>query len=102
MISAGGGPSALEVADAYGEAIGLAFQIADDLLDATATEAQMGKPTRADANAGRHTFPAVAGLEQSRQLAQAHAHRAVAAVKTLELESGPLAALASYAVERTH
>ncbi len=102
VLAAGGNAAALQAAQIYGDAIGLAFQIADDVLDVTSTPAQMGKPTKADAGAGRHTFPAVVGLEKSRQLAQAHVDAALAAVRALEPEAGPLAALAKYTVERTH
>ncbi len=98
VIAAGGSAADLQAAETYGEAIGLAFQIADDVLDVTATAEQMGKPTGADAGAGRHTFPAVVGLEASRKLARQHADTAIAAVKGLD--HGPLAALATYAVER--
>ena len=102
VIVGGGGAAQLEAAEIYGEAIGLAFQIADDVLDVTSTPEKMGKPTRADSEAGRHTFPAVVGLERSRQLAREHADTAVAAARALEPEAGPLAALARYTVERTH
>ncbi len=102
VLAAGGNAAALQAAEIYGEAIGLAFQIADDVLDVTATPETMGKPTKADADAGRHTFPAVVGLEKSRQLAQANVDAAMAAVRVLEPVPGPLAALAMYTVERTH
>ena len=102
VLAAGGGADALKAAEIYGEAIGLAFQIADDILDVTATPEQMGKPTKADADAGRHTFPAVVGLERSRQLANDSVLAAIAAVRALEPQAGPLAALATYTVERTH
>ncbi len=101
-IAGGGGVAELHAAEVYGEAIGLAFQIADDVLDVTSTPEQMGKPTKADADAGRHTFPAVVGLERSKQLAREHAEAAVGAVQLLEPQAGPLAALARYTVERTH
>ena len=101
VIAAGGTSAQLEAAEVYGEAIGLAFQIADDVLDVTSTPEKMGKPTSADADAGRHTFPAVVGLEKSRQLARAHAEAAVVAVQLLEPIAGPLAALARYTVERS-
>ena len=102
VLAAGGSAEELRSAELYGEAIGLAFQIADDILDVTASAEQMGKPTKADADAGRHTFPAVVGLERSRQLAQENVRIAMAAARALEPESGPLAALAMYTVERTH
>jgi geranylgeranyl diphosphate synthase type II len=80
--------------------VGLAFQIADDILDVTASAEAMGKPTGADAAAGRFTFPAVVGLEQARTLARDHVARALAAARELEGEDGPLAALARYSIER--
>ena len=92
--------SEVAAAETYGDAVGLGFQIADDILDVTASAAVMGKPTGADAAAGRHTFPAVVGLERSRALAQEQVQRAIAAVVKLEPKEGPLAALARYSVER--
>ena len=53
--------------DAYGRAIGLAFQIVDDILDVTATEEQMGKKTGKDAAIGKLTYPALVGVEKSRE-----------------------------------
>ena len=57
----------LEAIDTYGKAIGLAFQIMDDILDVTATEEQMGKKTGKDAAIGKLTYPALVGLEHARQ-----------------------------------
>lgn len=100
-IAGGADDAALQGAEVYGDAVGLAFQIADDLLDVTASAVAMGKPTGADAAAGRHTFPAVVGLEPARALAAGHVARAVAAVRELEGSDGPLAALARYSIERS-
>jgi geranylgeranyl diphosphate synthase type II len=102
VIAAGGSEALVAAADTYGDAVGLAFQISDDVLDVTASAEAMGKPTGADAAAGRHTFPAVVGLEPSRALAWEHVRRATDAVAVLEPVPGPLAALARYAVERSH
>ena len=66
----------------------------------TGDAAQLGKPVGADAAAGRATYPAVLGLEASRALARRKAAEAVEAVRPLEGEEGPLAALARYAAER--
>jgi geranylgeranyl diphosphate synthase type II len=101
VIAAGGSADQLARATIYGEAVGLAFQIVDDLLDVMGNASTMGKPVGADAAAGRHTFPAVLGVEDSRQLAARKVAEAIDAVKTLEPHDGPLAALARYAVERT-
>lgn len=101
-IAGRGDEAAVNAAEIYGDAIGLAFQIADDILDVTASAEVMGKPTGADAAAGRHTFPAVVGLEPSKKMAADHVARAIDAVKLLEPEPGPLAALARYTVERSN
>ncbi|RKH42262.1 polyprenyl synthetase family protein [Corallococcus llansteffanensis] len=101
VLAAGGDVAALGSAESYGDAVGLAFQIADDVLDVTSSAEQLGKPVGADAEAGRHTFPAVVGLEESRRMARDLVARAEAAVRPLEGGDGPLAALARYSVERT-
>ncbi len=72
----------------YGDAVGLAFQIADDLLDVTSSAEQLGKPVGADAAAGRHTYPAVLGLEAARARARAEVDRAVLAATQLEGKGG--------------
>jgi geranylgeranyl diphosphate synthase type II len=100
VIAAGGSQAQLEAATTYGEAVGLAFQIADDILDVESDPSQLGKPTGADAAAGRHTFPAVVGMKRSKQMARELVERASSAVETLEGKNGPLAALARYSVER--
>jgi geranylgeranyl diphosphate synthase, type II len=100
VLAAGGSEDALARADTYGDAVGLAFQIADDVLDVTGDVSALGKPVGADAAAGRFTFPAVLGLEESRQLAARKVSEAIAAVQPLEGNDGPLAALARYSVER--
>ena len=53
----------LDAIDTYGKAIGLAFQIVDDILDVTATEEQMGKKTGKDAAIGKLTYPVLVGLD---------------------------------------
>jgi geranylgeranyl diphosphate synthase type II len=101
-IAGHGGDAEVNAAEIYGDAIGLAFQIADDILDVTASAEAMGKPTGADAAAGRHTFPAVVGLEASKTMAKDHVARAIEAVRLLEPEPGPLAALARYTIDRSN
>jgi len=100
VLAAGGGAAALEAATRYGEAVGLAFQMADDVLDVTADAATLGKPTGADAAAGRDTFPAVVGLEETRRMAAEQVAIATRAIHALEPTEGPLAAIARWAVER--
>ncbi|MGO9830187.1 MAG: polyprenyl synthetase family protein [Myxococcaceae bacterium] len=100
VASSGGSAAQLHAASVYGEAVGLAFQIADDVLDVTASAKALGKAAGADAVAGRPTYPAVLGLEASREKAHALVQRAVRAVQPLEPVPGPLSALAHYSVER--
>ena len=76
-----------------GRHLGLAFQIIDDLLDATADTATLGKTAGKDAKAGKTTFVKVHGLEKSRQFAQRYTADALAAVQALPGDKGFLIAL---------
>jgi geranylgeranyl diphosphate synthase, type II len=100
MGAIAGGGGELQAAELYGAAVGLAFQIADDLLDLSSTPEQLGKPVGADAAAGRFTFPAVVGLERSQKMASELVEKAKDAVRILEPSAGPLAALADYSIGR--
>jgi geranylgeranyl diphosphate synthase, type II len=100
-VAGGASVKQMEEAAAYGSRLGLAFQIADDILDVTQTSAVMGKPTGADAASGRHTFPAVLGLDASAALARQLVDEAMAVATRLESTPGPLTGLAQYCVSRT-
>src|SRR5207245_2431024 len=65
-LSADGTPNHVEALRAYGEAIGLAFQIADDVLDATATSDQLGKTAGKDAAHAKATFVTLLGVGAAR------------------------------------
>jgi geranylgeranyl diphosphate synthase type II len=75
-ICAGGNPAQLEALSNYGEHVGLAFQIVDDILDVEESSEALGKTAGKDAAQGKITFPAVYGLEESRCMAQAQCARA--------------------------
>ncbi len=80
-IMAGATPAAIEGIADYASALGLAFQIVDDILDVEGTAADLGKTAGKDAAAGKPTYPAIVGLERSRELAadaHAEARRALA------------------------
>ena len=62
---------------AYGEALGVTFQIVDDIPDETADTATLGKPAGSDAEMGKTTYPSLMGLDRSRELAQEFAEKAV-------------------------
>ena len=86
--------------DTYGRAIGLAFQIKDDLLDLEADAATLGKASGKDAAAGKATFPAVWGVERSRAMLREKVEEAVAAAAVLPNAGGRLADLARFVGER--
>ncbi len=92
----------LQALTEYGQAVGLAFQIADDLLDVTASTAQLGKTAGHDAEQGKSTYPAFFGIEKSRALADEAAERAVAVLVDFDERAEPLRALAEYIVSRTN
>jgi geranylgeranyl pyrophosphate synthase len=86
--------------DRYGTDIGLAFQIVDDILDEEGSAATLGKTAGKDKAAGKPTYPALFGLERSRQLAaEAHAN-ARQALERAGLLDSRLADIASWIIER--
>ncbi|MEI6500586.1 MAG: polyprenyl synthetase family protein [Armatimonadota bacterium] len=82
-ILAGAPAAALAILTEYAEALGLLFQITDDLLDVTSTEAEMGKPVGADAAAGKATYPGLLGLAAAQARAEEVGARAMAAARQL-------------------
>ncbi len=90
----------LEALDAYGRAVGLAFQIADDLLDVTGTDDVLGKTAGRDSALAKATFPALLGVDEARARAQMEVHSALAAIQGAGLSSGALEGLARFTVER--
>lgn len=78
---------------ATGVKTGVAFQIIDDILDATSDAAALGKTAGADAKTEKTTYPKIHGLEKSRALARSHTREAVALCETLPGRAPFLAAL---------
>lgn len=66
-IAAGAGAEKQLAAGSYGQRLGLAFQIVDDILDVTADEKLLGKPTGSDAEDGKYTYAAAVGLERAKE-----------------------------------
>jgi len=94
-------PAQLEGLSAYGEDIGLAFQIADDILDATGTSEELGKPAGRDAQLAKSTYVVLLGIDGARAEAQRLAQSAVARLDQAGVPSGALGALAGYIVTRS-
>ena len=88
--------------EAYGEKLGLAFQIVDDLLDVRGKESSMGKRLRKDSDRGKLTYPGLLGVSESTRRAQQLIDEACTALTTFGSQSGPLVELARYVLERNH
>jgi farnesyl diphosphate synthase len=87
----------------YGHAMGLAFQVVDDILDVTADSATLGKTAGKDAQAGKPTYVSILGLERSQAYAQELYAQAMTALHTSTLrETAALRALADMVVQRVH
>jgi geranylgeranyl diphosphate synthase type II len=87
--------------DAYGRAIGLAFQIKDDLLDIESDASTLGKTSGKDAAAGKATFPSVWGVERSRVMLHEKVEEAIETAGVLPNGGGRLPDLARFIGERT-
>lgn len=88
--------------DAYATAIGLAFQIQDDILDVAGDAATLGKATGADAARAKPTYPALLGLEGARAKAHGLLDEALDALAPLGERAFPLADLARHMIDRDH
>ena len=86
----------------YGDSVGLAFQIVDDILDVTGDDAKLGKPTGSDEKNDKATYPKLFGLDRSRQLARDATATALAALADFDDRADPLRVFAKYIIEREH
>jgi geranylgeranyl pyrophosphate synthase len=99
-LAAGADDRSVSALAGYGQALGLAYQAVDDLLDATAGSATVGKKTGKDGPAGKQTYPRAVGIEETRQRAAAMVERAIAALAPFGPPSGKLASLARFVAIR--
>ncbi len=84
----------------YGEAAGLAFQIADDILDIEGTTEEIGKDAGSDVARGKATYPSVMGVAAAKAEAQAMMDEALRALEIFGAEADPLRGIARYIVQR--
>lgn len=84
----------------YGEAVGLAFQIADDILDVEGSAEEMGKATGGDELKGKATYPALIGLDESKRRARELVDMALDSISGFSDNADPLRAIARFVVER--
>jgi len=100
-ICGGAGKKQFDCLCEYGLKIGLGFQIADDILDVSASSEQLGKTAGKDAKAAKSTYPAVVGIEKAKELQKKLADEAVAALEPFGKEADTLRQLAMALLERT-
>ena len=101
-MAAAANASQLDAITRFGEHLGLAFQIVDDILDETSTPEQIGKATKKDAAKGKNTYPALLGLDGSRDEAGKQMDLALQALDPLGPSAGALRAVAHFVVARNH
>ncbi len=94
------GLSILPLLDRYAEAIGLAFQVQDDILDVVSDTETLGKPQGSDQNLNKATYPSLLGLESAQQKAQTLLQEALHALDTIPYNTQLLEEFARYVVER--
>ncbi len=99
-LAAGAAPAVVQALGVYGAHVGLAFQIADDVLDVTGTDEVLGKTAGRDQALQKATYAALLGVDRARLRARSEADSAVVALRDAGLDAPALEALAYYAAER--
>ena len=101
-VAAGSGASSLDAFRLYGESIGLAFQIMDDVLDVTSSTDKLGKTVGRDAALGKSTYPALLGVDGAVMRAASLVEEGCGALRRERLLTGELERLAGFIVSRSH
>ncbi len=99
-IMAKASPAKLNALTKYGEKIGLAFQVIDDILDVTGTTEELGKSAGADTARGKNTYPSIFGLNASQKIAEELIIDSLTALSKFNKESEPLEEIAKYILSR--
>lgn len=100
-VAAGASAAEVQALERYGDLVGLAFQIHDDVLDVTASTEVLGKVAGRDVALAKSTYPSLLGLDGARERAASLAQEAVAGLTRVGLRSAALEELARFAVDRT-
>jgi len=100
-VAAGGSEREIEALRSYGDALGLAFQIVDDLLDVTSTSEALGKTAGSDAAHAKATYPAYFGVEGTRERASLAVEESLEALAGFSNGADPLRALARFILSRS-
>ncbi|KAF0156942.1 MAG: geranylgeranyl diphosphate synthase type II [Syntrophaceae bacterium] len=99
-ILAGASDEKIQALGVYGSHIGIAFQIADDILNVEGDSMRMGKKTGSDAALGKVTYPSLLGLEVARAKLAEHTEAALAGIAAFDSRALPLRVIAHYIMER--
>ena len=101
-IAANAASASLEAFGRYGESIGLAFQIMDDVLDVTSSTDRLGKTAGRDVELGKSTYPALLGVDGAVSRAASLVEDGMEALRRQNLLTGELESLADFIVSRSH
>lgn len=99
-LLAGASDKDVETIRKYGRSIGLAFQIVDDILDIVSTTEELGKDAGSDVERGKATYPALIGLEKSRERARELYEESISALDALEYDTSLFRAIAAFIITR--
>ena len=99
-ILAGAGEAKLQALDTYGTHVGIAFQIADDILNVEGDSVRMGKKTGSDAALGKVTYPSLLGLEAAKDKLAKHVETAISGIAAFDSRALPLRVIARYIMDR--
>ena len=99
-VFGGAGDAQMKALDAYAANIGLAFQVTDDILNVEGNPKEMGKAVGTDQLREKSTYPAILGLETSRQFAKNLVEKALQALEIFDKKAEPLRGLATYIIDR--
>jgi len=99
-IMANASPDKLNALTKYGEKVGLAFQVIDDILDITGTPEETGKTTGSDIAKNKNTYPSLYGLKESKKIAEGLINDSLKAIKGFDIKAEPLREIARYMLER--
>ena len=92
----------LDLLTHFGENIGLAFQIIDDILDVTGDQTELGKDAKSDIKSSKATYPAMLGIEESKKKAQVLIDDGIAYLDHFDSSADHLREIALYFISRTH
>lgn len=99
-IAAGARKDEIEALSEYGQYLGLAFQITDDILDLEGSEKDLGKPAKSDIASQKATYPALMGIPESKERARQAIEKAVSAIDSFDKKAEPLRLIARYTIKR--